>query len=71
MKQAKKLLAIVLTLATLIGIFSCATPVFAAEVTGLVEKSELEAQSIDADKQTSEITEEKVEKPDVLSEITE
>lgn len=44
MKQVKKLLAIVLTIATLIGVFSCGTSVFAEEYNAYVENEAYEEQ---------------------------
>ena len=52
MKTSKKVLAILLTIATLIGIFSCATPVLATEVTEIPEN-----QSSETTLETSETTE--------------
>ncbi len=75
MKTSKKVLAVLLTIATLIGIFSCATPVFAEEVVNAEETQALENSSETSESAETEIDDETEEnesdEPEVLNEIVE
>ncbi len=65
MKQVKKLLAIILTIATLLGVFSCGTSVFAEEYNAHLEGEAYEEQLL------TEVVESEGEKAEIIGEVTE
>lgn len=72
MKTSKKVLAVLLTIATLIGIFSCATPVLAVEVTEIAESQTSESTSETSENEETEKTEEEeTNEPEILNEMVE
>ena len=71
MKTSKKVLAILLTIATLIGIFSCATPVLATEVTEITE-AESDANEVFEATEAEENAEQSTsDEPEILNEVVE
>ncbi|MBE6800259.1 MAG: hypothetical protein E7529_03545, partial [Ruminococcaceae bacterium] len=71
MKTSKKVLAVLLTIATLIGIFSCATTVFAEEYNEYADKKayqeSLLTEAVETEKENAEIICEVPEKRDEFS----